>query len=114
MSLHHIVETEQARQIVAAYLDAFPSGSYLAITHLSNPHDGSRLAEFADAVEGKLRNAWGSMTFRTPEEIRCLFAGVELLEPGLTRVSDWWPAGPNRITPTGASRLLQVGLARKP
>jgi hypothetical protein len=112
MSLHHIVDTEQARNIVAGYLDAFPSGSYLAITHLSNPRDGSRLGEFANAVEAKFLDAWGTTTFRTPDELAGLFTGVELLEPGLTPVSAWWPDG--RVLANGANRLLLVGLARKP
>lgn len=112
MSLHHIVDTAQARDIVSGYLDAFPSGSYLAITHLSNPRDGSRLGEFADAVEAKFLDAWGTTTFRTPEEIETLFADVELVEPGLIKVSEWWPD--HRIAPSGVNRLLVVGLARKP
>ncbi len=111
MSLHHIVDTEQARRLIAEYLAAFPAGSYLAITHLSNPRDGSRMAEFADAVEAKFLNAWGTTTFRTPDEIGSLFAGLELVEPGLARVSDWWPAGGAKSA--GASQLLLVGLARK-
>jgi hypothetical protein len=112
MSLHHIVDTEQARAIVAGYLEAVPSGSYLALTHLCNPRDGSRLGEFADAVEAKFLEAWGTTTFRTSEELASLFTGVELLEPGLSRVSDWWPD--SKATSTGASQLLTVGLARKP
>ena len=112
MSLHHIVDTEVARRLIGEYLDAFPSGSYLAITHLSNPRDGSRMADFADAVEAKFLDAWGTTTFRTPDEIGSLFTGVELLEPGLARVSDWWPTG--GVKSAGASQLLVVGLARKP
>jgi hypothetical protein len=113
MSLHHVPDTGDARRIVAEYLAAFPSGSYLAITHLSNPRDGSRLADFATAVEDKFKDAFRSIGYRTADEIAGLFGGVELLEPGLVSVSDWWPEGKGRISPTEASRLLLVGLARK-
>lgn len=54
MSLHHIVDTAQARDIVNGYLDAFPSGSYLAITHLSNPRDGSRLRRVRERGRGQV------------------------------------------------------------
>jgi SAM-dependent methyltransferase len=113
MSLHHVGDTELARRVVEEYLAAFPAGSYLAITHLSNPADGSRLAEFATAVEGKFKDAFSSIRFRRPDEIASLFTGVELVEPGLVAVSDWWADGEHPATMTGASRLLLVGLARK-
>lgn len=110
--LHHIRDTEVARQIVAGYLDALPSGSYLALTHPCNPRDGSRREEFATGVEEKLRIGFKAVTFRTPDEIASLFEGLELLDPGLVSLGDWWPA--KTATATGASHLILAGLARKP
>ncbi|MEV8375116.1 SAM-dependent methyltransferase [Kribbella sp. NPDC056861] len=110
--LHHIRETKVARQIVDGYLEALPSGSYLAITHPCNPRDGSRQAEFATEVEEKLRVGFRGVTFRTPAEIASLFEGLELLEPGLVSLGEWWPSPAAELG--GASRLILAGLARKP
>jgi hypothetical protein len=110
--LHHVRDTKHAREIVTGYLDPLPSGSYLALTHPCNPRDGSRAAEFATGVEEKLRLGFQSVTFRTPDEITSLFDGLELLNPGLVGLADWWPAAAG--TPGGASQLILGGLARKP
>lgn len=112
--LHQLPDTAQVREIVAGYVAALPSGSYFAITHPSNPRDGSRLAEFATAVEDKLREAFPSMTFRTPDEIASVFEGLELLDPGLVGLSDWWPEDESQMSPDGAGSLVLAGLARKP
>jgi hypothetical protein len=112
--LHQLPDTAQVREIVAAYVSALPSGSYLAISHASNPRDGSRLAEFATAVEDKFRDAFPSISFRTPDEIASLFEGVELLEPGLVGLSDWWPDDERQVSRSGAGSLVLAGLARKP
>jgi hypothetical protein len=110
--LHHLRDTKVARQVVDGYLDALPSGSYLAITHPCNPHDGSRRAEFATEVEEKLRVGFRAVTFRTPTEIASLFEGLELLDPGLVSLGEWWPSPAAELGAAG--RLILAGLARKP
>jgi trans-aconitate methyltransferase len=118
--LHHIQDTDEARDIVAAYVDALPSGSYLAISHASNPRDGSEAAELSTAIEEKFKASFQSLNFRTPEEIASLFAGLELLEPGVVRLFDWWPPGSEHDDDSteglrpDASLILYGGLARKP
>jgi trans-aconitate methyltransferase len=118
--LHHIQDTDEAREIVAAYVDALPSGSYLAISHASNPRDGSEAAELSTAIEEKFKASFQSLNFRTPEEIASLFDGLELLEPGVVRLFDWWPPGSEHDDDSAeglrpdASLILYGGLARKP
>jgi trans-aconitate methyltransferase len=119
--LHHIQDTDKARDIVAAYVDALPSGSYLAISHASNPRDGSETAELATAIEEKFKASFQSLSFRTPEEIASLFAGLDLLEPGVVRLADWWPPGSEHDDNSAeeglrpdVSRMVYGGLARKP
>ena len=114
MVLNHVPDTEHAREFIGAYMAALPSGSYLAISHPSNPRDGSRLADFSSAVEDKLKVAFDDLYFRTGEEIAGLFDGLEILEPGLVGLNEWWPPGEHLATPNGASRLLLAALARKP
>jgi SAM-dependent methyltransferase len=100
--------------VVADYLAAVPSGSYLALTHPLNPRDGGRLAEFATAIEEKLQDVFPHMQFRTRDEIAELVAGLELVAPGLVDLTSWWPEDEQRLNLTGAGRLLLVALARKP
>ena len=83
--LHHISDTEEAREIVRRLTDAVPSGSHLAIAHAVN-------SEIMD--EGARQwNQIGKPTLhpRTPEEIAGFFDGLELLEPGLVTTTRWRP-----------------------
>ncbi|MFI6833054.1 SAM-dependent methyltransferase [Kribbella sp. NPDC050241] len=100
--------------MVCDYLDAVPPGSYLAITHPVNSRDGSRLSEFATAVEDKLKESFPALTFRAPVELAEIVAGFELIEPGLVDLTGWWPPAEQKLSPTGAALLLYVALARKP
>ncbi|MFG1620691.1 SAM-dependent methyltransferase [Kribbella sp. NPDC049227] len=112
--LHTIPDTKQVRRLVSDYLAAVPPGSYLAITHPVNARDGSRLGEFATAVEAKLKESFPALTFRTPVELAEIVAGFELIEPGLVDLTGWWPPAEQKLGPTGAALLLYVALARKP
>ncbi|TCC10477.1 SAM-dependent methyltransferase [Kribbella soli] len=100
--------------VVADYLAAVPSGSYLALTHPLNPRDGGRLAEFSTTIEEKLQDAFPHMQFRTRDEIAELVAGLELVAPGLVDLTSWWPEDEQKLNLTGAGQLLLVALARKP
>jgi hypothetical protein len=110
----HNVPGPEAVQIIADYLAAVPSGSYLALTHPLNPRDGGRLAEFSSAIEEKLREPFPRIGFRTRGETAELLGGLELVGPGLVDLTAWWPDDKQTLTPTGAGRLLLVALGRKP
>lgn len=113
-TLHHVAEAEDPRGIMATYLDALASGSYLALTHFQEPDDEyySQLAQRLQAMarEGGLNGGY----FRAPTQIRAFFGGLELVEPGLALLADWWPDGP-RVQPLDdAEQLLLGGVGRKP
>jgi SAM-dependent methyltransferase len=118
--LHHIADLDTARAITAAYVDALPSGSYMAISHACNPRDGSQTARFTDELEARFQQSFPALRFRTPAEIESLFGDLELLGPGVVRLFDWWPPGgeddhddpAEDLRPT-ASQILYCGLARK-
>jgi hypothetical protein len=105
---HAVSDQQQPHQIMARYIDALPSGSHVALTHFSNPRDGSELSAMASRIEAKFKTAFPGATLRTPADIQALFTGLDLLPPGLTPVSDWWPTGP-RITPRPAEDHLLLG-----
>ena len=90
------------------YLDAVPSGSYLVISHPTTELDG-------DAMKSAVAywNSQGSapMTLRSRDDLVRLFAGVELLEPGIVSCSRWRPETPE-------AEIVEVthfgGVGRKP
>lgn len=114
-TIHHVPDEQRPLELMHRYIDMLPSGSYLAVCHFHDPQDngeGSELARFVEDVFA--RGAMGSGYFRTRSEIEAFFGDMELLEPGLVRLNDWWPDGP-RLTPlTVADEVALGGLARKP
>jgi hypothetical protein len=93
-------------------VDAIPTGSYVALAHFLDPEDGN-------PAVGQLRTAFAASpislgNFRTRDQILGMLDGLELVEPGLVLVSDWWPDGP-RIKPMADVQRLAVGaVGRKP
>jgi hypothetical protein len=108
--LHYIPDDEHPAHIMSVLCDALPSGSYVLIHHLLHTEDPAS----AD-LEAAMRKGLGRVQFRTDKQIRELFAGLELVEPGLVPVPDWRP---DELTPSlrrnPALGLACVGVARKP
>jgi S-adenosyl methyltransferase len=113
-TIHHVADEYRPHEVMAKYVDALPSGSYVAISHLHNPDDGSPQAELAKVAEAKYMAMMGTCHFRTREQIARLFTGLEFVEPGLTYLFDWWPDGPRMRPPSDGDHLLLGAVARKP
>jgi hypothetical protein len=114
-TLHHYAGERNPQSIMAEYIDALPSGSYVAISHFFDPETTSELSELARKMEQVfLHSPMGSGVFRTRAEIEGMFPGLELVAPGLIRCADWWPDGP-RIKPLDPVQHCIVGaVGRKP
>ncbi|MEV0045555.1 SAM-dependent methyltransferase [Nocardia rhamnosiphila] len=97
--------------IVAGCVRALTPGSFVAITHYWDPADGSPGHELARGVERRfLERGLGTGWYRSREEIVSYFDGLELVDPGVVPVDEWWPSGPPR---TAEERLLLGGVGRK-
>lgn len=91
-------------------MDALPGGSYLAVSHW-----GLEVA----AVEGKEKLADLARTMsrqqymaRSREDVARFFSGLEIAEPGVVPVQDWWPVPGG---PSPARIALALGaVGRKP
>jgi hypothetical protein len=108
--LHFIEDADNPGEILATLLDALPSGSYLAASHLTTEHDPVATA----AGEQAMQRAGIAMRKRDSGEFaRLAFRGLELVPPGVVLVSEWRPnvAGPR---PTPAEVNCYGGVARKP
>jgi hypothetical protein len=94
--LHHLHDALDPAGVMREYIERLPRGSYVAISHFWDPaEEDPELHRLA----GRLQRAFvecglGSGRYRTREQIRAYFGGLELLEPGLAHLDDWWPAGP--------------------
>jgi hypothetical protein len=86
--LWHVLDDEVAQSIIGTLLAAVPSGSLLAIAHPTVEATGERMAE---AI--RQWNEFGTPAgrSRTPAEIAGLFAGLDLVEPGIVSCPRWRP-----------------------
>ncbi|MFE6105215.1 SAM-dependent methyltransferase [Streptomyces laurentii] len=114
-TLHHYngEATRPRREIMRRYIDALPPGSYVAISHFLDPEDeyGAIARKMEDMF---LHSMMGSGIFSTGAELRELFNGLEMVDPGLVRCAEWRPDGllPRRLN--AAQRCIAGGVARKP
>lgn len=112
-TLHHYDGERPPGDIMAEYVDALPSGSYVLLAHFFNPEN--ELSDFARQMEEKfVHSPMGTGLFRTRAEIMKMFPGLELVEPGLVPCIDWWADGP-QLKPRDAVQDCIVGaVGRKP
>jgi len=114
-TIHHVPDSKRPAEIMQRYIDRLPSGSYLALSHFHDPQDdgeGTRLARFVEGVFSS--SSMGSGFFRTRDQIATFFDGLELVEPGLVRLCDWWPDGPSLGPHQTVDDVLLGAVARKP
>jgi S-adenosyl methyltransferase len=114
-TLHHYNGERSPASIMQEYIDALPSGSYVALSHFFDPEATPELSELARKMEHIfVHSPMGSGWFRSRSEIEGMLPGLEMVEPGLVRCVDWWPDGP-RIQPLDPVQHCLVGaIGRKP
>jgi trans-aconitate methyltransferase len=85
--LHCIPDSENPRGIITALLDAFPSGSFLALSHPAR----DQVAVAVRAETSLTKSTGQKVTFRTRDQVLELAAGLDLVEPGVVPVQEWRP-----------------------
>ena len=87
-TLAFVWDTAEAAAVVSSLMAAVPSGSYVAIYHLTSDLDPA----FEEAARqwNKLMPAQ-PITLRTGKEVAALVAGLDLVPPGLVPVTEWRP-----------------------
>jgi len=101
-----VVEDDEVARIVARFRDAVAPGSYLAVSHGTEKIPG--------AVREQYQRASSPFVVRSREHILRLFAGFELVDPGLVYTQQWRPdwIGEVEDHPEWSGTLAGVG--RKP
>jgi hypothetical protein len=85
---HLIADADRPHELVSSLVSALPSGSYLALSHLT----GDLLPERWRQIEAKFAARGGVMRVRSRAEITSFFSGLEILPPGVVLVHHWRPA----------------------
>lgn len=106
--LQHLSDDDNPHAVVARLMAAVPSGSYLALSHPAKDIHAAEMAEMANRLNQTMAE---KVTFRSQSEVAPFFAGLELLEPGMTNVPDWRPETAEEASSPAA---LWAGVARKP
>jgi hypothetical protein len=89
--LDNLEDEDDPAGVVRQYLDAAAPGSYVALAHSTQEMAAMRMR-----LGSELAKRMAGLTFkpRRREQIRELFNGRELVEPGLVQVSRWRPDYP--------------------
>lgn len=112
-TLHHYLG-DDAAALMQTYIDALPSGSFVAIAHFHDP-ETPEYTELAQRMEEKfIHSPMGSGRFRTRDEIQAMFGTLEMVAPGLVRCDDWWPDGPHLTPLSDVRHCILGGIGRKP
>ena len=106
--LHVIPDSDDPFAIVAKLMDAVPSGSYLAISHSGTDlFDPGMNDTFKGVMNQLIQQRY---TPRSRAQVTRFFAGMDLVEPGLTAVEAWRP---EPGTDTAGSSFTYGGVAGK-
>jgi hypothetical protein len=106
--LQHLSDEHDPYAVVGQLMAAVPAGSYLALTHPARDIHAAEMAEMAKRLNQMMAE---KVTFRSQSEVAPFFAGLELLEPGMTNVPAWRPETDEEAASPAA---LWAGVARKP
>jgi O-methyltransferase involved in polyketide biosynthesis len=106
--LHFVTDVQDPAGIIATVMDAAAPGSYLAIAH----HTDDLYPELrAFAARMTELNPDIPATLRSRQQVRDLFAGLDLVTPGVVQISRWRPQSDAEAN---AAAALWGGVARKP
>jgi S-adenosyl methyltransferase len=87
--LHYIPDLAEAEKIVARLVSAVPSGSYLVISHAASDISPGEMAEMIRRMNEHL--AEGNHVGRPREVVARFFTGLDLVDPGVVKVTQWRP-----------------------
>ncbi|MFD4670136.1 SAM-dependent methyltransferase [Lentzea sp. NPDC058450] len=102
---HFVPPQADPNAIVAAYRDAVPAGSYLAVSQFTQDLQPEEMAGIVEVM----KQSQNPMYPRTKSEIEALFAGFELVEPGIVPTPLWRPEDGDVDDPAKAGIYAAVG-----
>ncbi|MGH8931873.1 MAG: SAM-dependent methyltransferase [Egibacteraceae bacterium] len=107
---HLVADDDDPAGLVAHFREVLAPGSHLALCHITGDYQSS------EAV-AQWVNVFGSMAEpmvpRPFDQVKALFEGFDLVDPGLVKASEWRPHLPGAVGPAPKSRWLLAGVGRK-
>jgi hypothetical protein len=108
--LHFLPDSDDPVGLIGRYRAAMAPGSQLVISHASAPRHMTPGAAVATAAYARTSTP---LTLRSLAEIEALFAGFEMVEPGVCRVADWRPEPFEEFTAAVAEVPGFAGVGRR-
>jgi hypothetical protein len=108
--LHFIPGQDEVAQIMTTLREALVPGSYLVICH-SCRESRPEIADSATSVyNSRVAAQW---VMRSRDEIRDLFEGFSLVDPGLVWIPEWRPGSPGDVPENPQQYWGLVGVGRR-
>jgi O-methyltransferase involved in polyketide biosynthesis len=107
--LHFVADEDDPAGLIARYRDASAPGSHLALSHATAGQQVDRAAGHRDLY----RRTATPMTMRSREQVTALFAGYELVEPGVVYLPEWRPEPGTPVEPHPERFTGVAGVGRK-
>jgi hypothetical protein len=95
MMVHWVPDSDDPWNLIARYRDALPTGSYLALSHVTADQRQDQISDAKDMIQ-ESRSA-DQLTPRSHDQVVRLFDGFDLVEPGVVGCGLWHPSGPGDI-----------------
>jgi S-adenosyl methyltransferase len=110
--MHFIPDDDDPWGLVARLLAALPSGSFLALSHLTGDFDPAAW----EGVVAVLKRSGVTMRVRPKPDVERFFAGLDLVSPGVVSLPHWRPdpIEVGQAIPSDAAVSVYGGIARKP
>ncbi|MFG1916928.1 SAM-dependent methyltransferase [Micromonospora sp. NPDC048898] len=109
--LHFVPDEDDPYELVRQLLDALPAGSFLVASHATHDYLPPEIAEEA-RVGARNGGPHGMISLRTRDEFTRFFAGLDLVEPGVTSVAEWRAQSERGPRPSAAEVSMYAGVAR--
>jgi hypothetical protein len=108
--MHFIPDADHPYALAGQLLDGLPSGSYLALSHLTGDFDPAAW----EGVAAVYRRSGVIMQVRPRPAVERFFAGLDLVDPGVVSLPRWRPASIDVGQPDDAAVSVYGGVGRKP
>ncbi|GAA3893180.1 SAM-dependent methyltransferase [Saccharothrix violaceirubra] len=111
--VHFVPRDHDVLAMMARYRERLVPDSYLVISHATDDERPETMRRTAEAVrDARSRD---NLVYRTHDEVTELFAGFDIVEPGVTGFGLWRPDGVGSIADNPDDNMqIRVGVARKP
>ncbi|NUT93719.1 MAG: hypothetical protein HOY78_17030 [Saccharothrix sp.] len=109
--LHFVGDEDRPADVVAAYRDAVPPGSHLVVSHATQDGQNGQADEHKDLYRSRTATP---MTMRSKDQVAGLFAGYDLVDPGVVHLPLWHPESADDVDerPERFAGLAAVGRKR--